>query len=190
MALNAIFQRFLRKQAADAAALSAASDVVTITPLVFGPGPAQHFLAHFTCYGYVKNDDGQIVKYNRWDLGVFFADDYLLRAPDPGQVVTLLHPHNAFHANIVSSHICLGERFLAPGTPLILIIQQAFLILTHHKWFGQGLNDEASRWAMNNPALLPADRRTLKRRALNLDIQLVAAAVGGGAASGAKEEAA
>ena len=177
MARDAIFQRFLQNQAAEAQALNAASDVVSITPLASGPGAAQHFLARFSCGGYIKNEAGAIVKHNRWDVGVYFPDDYL-RCANPGQVVTLLAPQAVFHPNIRDGHVCMGERFLAPGTALVEIIHQVHAILTYNKWSGQGLNEDASLWAMSNASLLPADRRSLKRRVLRLDIE-VAGANGG-----------
>lgn len=175
--MDPILARFLNKQAEDAAALAAESDIVQVEPLRRGPGPAQHFIARFACYGFVKLPDGQIVKHNQFAVGIFLPDDYLHQA-STYQVLTWLSPAGIFHPNVRVPFVCVGERFLRPGTKLVEIIYQLHAVITYHRWASHaGLNPDACAWVINNQHLLPADTRPLKRRKLSLEL---APAAGGG----------
>ena len=119
-----------------------------------------------------KQSDQQVVKHNRFDVGIYFPDDYLRQA-STYQVLTWLDPINVFHPNIAVPHICVGEQFLRPGTPLVEILYQVYAVITYRKWAShRGLNADACQWAINHQELFPSDQRPLKRRALKLEIEL------------------
>lgn len=174
--MDEILTRFLNKQCADAAVLNQESDLAHIEAIQHASGPAQHFLVRFNCESYVRRDDGQIVKHSGFHVGVYFPDNYLRQA-NMYEVLTWLDPLNIHHPNIRGNLVCVGERFMRPGTPLLEIIHQLFAVVTYRKWAPHNaLNPEASQWAITHQQLFPADRRPLKRRALNL---VVAPAQGG-----------
>jgi hypothetical protein len=175
--MDAILQRFLEKQAEEGAALARESDLLQLQPLSHGQGPAQHFVAHFSCFCYGKLGDGQVVKQHRVDVGVYFPPDYL-RTASTYQVLTWLSPANVFHPNIRVPYVCVGERFLRPGTPLVEILYQLHAVIIYRKWASHaGLNADACQWAINNQHLFPADARPLKRRKLSIEVEL--ASLGG-----------
>jgi hypothetical protein len=170
--MDRILQRFLEKQAEEGVALAAASDLLQLQPMSRGQGPAQHFIARFACFGYAKLPDGQVVRHNQFDVGVYFPDDYLRQA-STYQVLTWLQPGNVFHPNIRVPHICVGERFLRPGTPLVEILYQLHGVISYRRWASHaGLNQDACQWAINHQHLFPADARPLKRRKLNIELHL------------------
>ncbi len=170
--MHPILQKFLEKQAGEGAALAQASDLLQLRPLAGEQGPAQHFIARFTCGGYARQPSGLIQKYSRFDVGIYFPDDYLRQA-STYQVLTWLHPGNVFHPNIRVPYICVGETFLRPGTPLVEIIYQLHTVITYRRWASHaGLNADACQWAINNQHLFPADERPLKRRKLNIEVEL------------------
>lgn len=171
--MDKIIERFLPKQEEQGIALAAASDVLKLIPLRCVDGPAQHFIAQFNCHGFVEVH-GQIRKAEHFEVGIFFPDHYL-REANAFEVLTWLNPPSVFHPNIRPPFICVGEQFLRPGTPLVEILYQLHSIIRFAKWAAHSpLNEAAAQWARNNQHLLPADRRPLKRRSLDLQISLSA----------------
>jgi hypothetical protein len=115
--MDRILGRFLERQAVEGAALAAASDLLQLRGIQHTDGPAQHFIARFKCRGFVKASNGQIVAHDRFDVGIYFDDEYLRQA-HTFQVLTWLRPDAIFHPNIRAPHICVGDKFFRPGTPL------------------------------------------------------------------------
>jgi hypothetical protein len=79
-----------------------------------------------------------------------------------------------FHPNISDKlpFICVGK--LAPNTPLVDILYQCFEIITYNKVTmreDDALNMQACVWARENQHRFPIDRRPLKRRTLDLNVQ-------------------
>jgi hypothetical protein len=178
--MDPILARFLEKQAVEGAALAQASDLLQIQPLVRSGGPAQHFIARFGCQGFVRLADREVVKHDCFDVGIYFPDNYL-REASTYQVLTWLAPANIFHPNIGAPFICVGERFLRPGTPLVEVLFQLHAVISYRKWASHaGLNPDACQWAVNHQHLFPADSRPLKRRKLQLEVELTSAGEGQG----------
>jgi hypothetical protein len=170
--MDKIFDLFLRKQYMDGMALAAASDILELRALGEGGAPPQRYLARYHCHGFVE-DRGQITKSDRFDIGIYFPDQYL-REANNFEVVTVLGPSNVFHPNLRFPFACLGE-FLRPGTKLVEILFTMHAIITHNKWAAHSpLNETAAQWTRANQNRVPADRRPLKRRALDLQISLSA----------------
>ncbi len=171
--MDRVLNLFLGKQLEEGMALAAASDLFELQPLRSGDGPPQHYIARFRCHGFVENQ-GQISKADRFDVGIYFPDHYL-REANTVEVLTWLHPANVIHPNIRPPFICVGERFMRPGTKLVEILYQVHAIITYAKWAAHSpLNESAAQWARLNQHLLPADNRPLKRRPLALQISLSA----------------
>jgi hypothetical protein len=165
-----ILDAFLRRQYGQGMALAAASDRLDLVALD-GP-PPQHYAARFRCKGLVRTDAGDIVEADCFDVGIWFPDDYLCDAK-PFRVLTWLGPRRIFHPNISdrAPFICVGR--LAPGTPLADILYQCFEIITYNKvtMREDALNKAACAWVRRNLHRFPIDRRPLKRRALELQVQ-------------------
>jgi hypothetical protein len=166
-----IFQAYLARQYEEGMALAASSDLIELYPLN-GPG-SDRFIAVFRCRGLVIDDQKEVKEADHFEVGIWFPADYLRRA-DPFQVLTWFGPLNVFHPNIsnFAQGICVGR--LAPGTALVDILYQCFEIITWNKVTmreDDALNMEACDWARRNPSRFPVDRRSLKRRALDLEIE-------------------
>ena len=175
LSMDPILAKFLGKQAQEAVAFSAESDILTVQAFRRGDGPAQHFIARFDCESFVMLPDGQVAKHNRFDVGIYFPDDYLRQA-STYQVLTWLGPSHIFHPNIRVPFVCVGEKFLRPGTQLIEILYQLHSVITYRKWASHsGLNGDACQWARNHQELFPVDPRPLKRRVLKLDLEIAKA---------------
>ena len=161
---------FLENQQKEALALSNASDRVDIIPL--GDEEPERYLVHFNCRGLVKNpSSGEIEEANDFALGIWFPPDYLRRL-HPGQVVTWLDPLNTIHPNIKPPLFCVGN--MAPGTPLVDLVTQAFEIITYNLVTmneDDALDWDACQWARQHQHLFPVDRRPLRRRTALLDIE-------------------
>ncbi|MGA2439505.1 MAG: hypothetical protein ABSH08_00980 [Tepidisphaeraceae bacterium] len=169
--MDKVLNLFLSKQFEEGMALAAASDLLELHPWLRPDGPPQKYVARFRCHGFVENQ-GRICKANRFDVGIFFPDHYL-REANAFEVLTWLYPANVAHPNVRPPFLCVGERFMRPGTKLVEIIFQIFAIITYNKWAAHSpLNESAAQWARNNQHLLPADKRPLKRRPLSLQITL------------------
>jgi ubiquitin-protein ligase len=170
-----IFEAFLRRQYEQGMALARDSDLLELIALD-GP-PPQHYVARFRCKGLVRTDADDIVEAERFEVGIWFPDDYLCEA-EPLKVLTWFGPRRVFHPNISDRApvICVGR--LAPGTPLVDILYQCFEIISYGKVTmreDDALNKEACAWARRNQHRFPIDSRPLKRRALDVSIENVEA---------------
>lgn len=169
--MDKILELYLGKQEEEGLGLAAASDVLELLPLRCGNAPPQHYIAKFNCHGFVEVG-GQISKCDRFDVGIFFPDHYL-REAHGFETLTWLYPMNFFHPNVRPPFVCVGERFLRPGTKLVEILYQVHAIGTHAKWAAHSpLNESAAQWTREHQNLLPADKRPLKRRSLALQISV------------------
>jgi hypothetical protein len=164
-----IFEAFLNRQYEQGMALAQASDLLELVPLD-GP-PPQHYVAVFRCQGLVRSGQGEPSEADRFEVGIWFPDDYLRHA-EPSQILTWLGPLHVFHPNIRPPFICFGR--LTPGTSLVDILFQCFEIITYNKVTmreDDALNPDACVWARRNQHRFPIDRRPLKRRTLNLHVE-------------------
>ena len=173
-----IFEAFLKRQHEEGMALAASSDLLELFPAATdGVAPPQDYLARFNCKGLVRWE-GEVYEADCFEVLIYFPDDYL-RAANPFQVLTWNYPAEVFHPNISdrSPLICVGR--LAPGTSLTDILFQCWEIITYNKVTmreDDALNVEACAWARRNQHRFPVDRRPLKRRILNLQIEACAGA--------------
>jgi hypothetical protein len=159
-------------------ALANESDLLRLNPLD-GPIP-QHYIADFRCTGLVLLATGEVEEANSFHVGIFFPEDYLRRA-EPFEVLTWLGPPNIFHPNIRCRSgsmglgaICVGR--LTPGMRLVDLLYQCFEIITFNKVTmreDDALNHAACAWARQNQSRFPVDRRPLKRRHVDLQIERV-----------------
>lgn len=168
-----IFEAFLKRQYHDGLALAASSDLVELYPMA--GDPPDRYIAGFQCKGLMRSERGEVVEADQFEVGIWFPSDYLRRA-EPFQVLTWLGPFDVFHPNISDKgpFICVGK--LAPNTPLVDIVYQCFEIITYNKVTmreDDALNREACVWARENQHRFPIDRRPLKRRALDLEVEQV-----------------
>ena len=171
-----IFESFLARQCEEGMALAANSDLLELIP--FDGPPPQHYVARFRCKGLVRSDTGAITEAERFELGIWFPDDYL-RTADPFKVLTWFGPRHVFHPNISNwaPVICIGR--LAPGTPLVDILYQCFEIITYNKVTmreDDALNRDACAWARRNRDRFPIDTRPLKRRTRSFNVETIEAA--------------
>jgi hypothetical protein len=168
-----IFESFLRRQYEEGTALAAASDLLELFPAVTEQGaPPQDYLARFRCKGLVRFD-GEVCEWDCFDVLIYFPTDYL-RTANAFQVLSWSYPAQVFHPNISdkSPFICVGR--LAPGTSLVDILFQCWEIITYNKVTmreDDALNREACVWARRHQDRFPLDRRPLKRRVLDLNIE-------------------
>ncbi len=163
-----IYESFLERQCAEGVALSRSSDLLELHVSSMVP---PHFVAEFHLKGLVREGDGEICEAGRFEVGIWFPQDYLRRA-DPFQMLRLFTPH-VWHPNVSRELplICIGR--LTPGTPLVDILYQLFDILTWQKYNpreNDSLNRAACAWARNNQQRFPIDARPLKRRPLELEV--------------------
>jgi hypothetical protein len=164
-----IFRAFLERQAEEGRALAQASDILDLDCLPTG----QHFLAHYACRGLVKGNDNVVREAEGFRVCVFIGADYL-RTVNPFETLTLLGPLNTYHPNVGAPFICVGR--IAPGMPLADLLYQVYEILSYQKLTPReddALNREACRWARDNQARFPIDRRPLKRRPLVLEMERI-----------------
>jgi len=170
-------ENFLTKQHAEGMALAAESDLVELVPL--RSWPPNEYLAVFRCRGLVRARDGRIVGAHDFKVVIRFPDNYM-RNPEPNQVLEWAYPRNVWHPNISDKAplICLGR--LGPRTELKEILYQIFDIITYKEFNTlDPLNPDACAWARQNQHRFPIDRRPLKRRQVDLQVEHVAAAGGG-----------
>jgi hypothetical protein len=172
--MDRVFDAFLQRQLEDGSALAAQSDLLELLP--FHGSPPDRYLVRYRCRGLVRSADGEIVEAERFDLGVWFPHDYLRRA-NPFDVVTWFGPPNVFHPNLGSGpggqiFICIGR--LAPGAPLVDILEQCFEIITYQKATlreDDALDHAACAWARRNQHRLPIDPRPLRRRRVDFAVE-------------------
>ena len=164
-----IYEGFMQRQLEEGLELARSSDLLR---LHIPPLAPPHFVAEFLCNGLIREGDGEIKQANEVQVGIWFPPDYLRRA-DPFQMLRLFSP-GVWHPNVSRELplICIGR--LTPGTTLVDILYQLFDILTYQKYNpreNDSLNKTACAWARENAAKFPIDRRPLKRRSLNLEVQ-------------------
>lgn len=167
--MDRILSAFLTRQAEDAAALSASSDLVAVRP-VEGE-PSNRFLCEFRCKGLVGTAT-DITEAEQFVVGIWFPSTYL-REVDPLRIVTMLEPRNIWHPNVRAPFLCLGH--MPPGTGLVSIVHQVFEIITYQRVTmreDDALNPIACGWTRQNRHLLPIDPRPLRRRRRRLDIEI------------------
>jgi ubiquitin-protein ligase len=166
-----IYKRFMQRQLEEGMELARSSDLLRLhVPLMAPP----HFVAEFLCNGLVREGNGDIKEASEFQVGIWFPPDYLRRA-DPFEMLRLFTP-GVWHPNVSREQplICIGR--LTPGTTLVDILYQLFDILTfqkHNPRENDSLNRTACAWARENQHRFPIDRRPLKRRSLNLEVQSV-----------------
>jgi hypothetical protein len=173
-----IFAAFLRRQEADAAALTAASDLVEVRPV--DGSPASRYLVTLRCRGLVRPVDGEPRIAEGAAVGIWFPPDYLRRA-DPFEVLTWLGPPHVFHPNIGqrTPAICIGH--VAPGAGLAELVGRIFDVVTCRKVTvreDDALNPAACGWARENLRRFPLDDRPLRRRRLDFAVRPAPAAEG------------
>ncbi len=166
-----VFRAFLERQAEEGRALARASDILELECLPTG----QHFIASYYCRGFVRGRDGVVREGEFFQAGLFFGADYL-RTARPFETLTLLSPFDVYHPNMAygAPLICVGK--IAPGMAIVDLLYQVYEIFSWQRLTAReddALNKEACRWARDNQALFPADRRPLKRRPLRLEVERV-----------------
>lgn len=164
-----VYEGFMQRQLEEGMELARSSDLLR---LHIPPLTPPHFVAEFLCNGLIREGDGEVKQANEFQVGIWFPPDYLRRA-DPFQMLRLFSP-GVWHPNVSRELplICIGR--LTPGTTLVDILYQLFDILTYQKYNpreNDSLNKTACAWARENAAKFPIDRRPLKRRSLNLEVQ-------------------
>lgn len=164
-----VYRRFMERQLAEGTALALSSDILR---LHVSPMAPPHFVAEYLCKGLVRDAAGEIKEASQFQVGVWFPQDYLRRA-DPFEMLRLFTP-GVWHPNVSDELplICIGR--LTPGTTLVDILYQIYDILTFQKYNPReddSLNKDACAWARQNQHRFPIDRRPLKRRSLNLEVQ-------------------
>jgi hypothetical protein len=166
MAHDSIFESWLIKQKEDAAALNAASDDVRVDIM-----DDRHFMVAFSSKCLVKSDAGSIEEVDGCLIGIAFSQEYLRRF-NPAETICLFHPRGVFHPNVFQTAICPGR--MSPGSGLVDLVGQVFDILTFKTMnLRDPLNREAAEWARDRQHLFPIDRRPLRRRKLDLQIEEV-----------------
>src|SRR5687767_11491497 len=85
-----VLDAFLTQQMDEGLALAADSDLLDLLPL---GAPADRYLARFRCTGLVEEQPGHIVRADRFDVGIWFGEDYL-RVARPFQTLTWVGPRN------------------------------------------------------------------------------------------------
>jgi ubiquitin-protein ligase len=166
---DTIYQRFMERQRAEGLALAESSDILR---LHIPPMAPPHFVAEYLCKGMIRDAAGDIKEANNFQVGVWFPSDYLRRA-DPFEMLRVFTP-DVWHPNVSADlpMICIGR--LTPNTSLVDILYQIYDILTYQKYNPReddSLNRAACSWARANQDRFPIDRRPLKRRSLNLEVQ-------------------
>lgn len=159
-----ILRGFCERQFEAIRALAGQSDVIEVRPLGDAPAPVAYHIS-FYCKTLVFDGD-EVREASRAEVGFFFSPDYMERV-DPVRTVTVLHPFNLFHPNILGPLICIGR--MRPGTELVDLVYQVFEILTFQKkTTHDALNKRAAQWCRNHQSRLPLERRSLKRRPVEL----------------------
>ena len=161
--MDRVLNGFLRKQLEEGLALADASSLFELIPFAH-EDPPQHYVARFSCLGFVQQRDGSITEANHFEIGIWFPSDYLIHV-DSISILTWLKPREIFHPNVSESgpFICLGR--IIPGTSLTELLYRIYELITWQSLTVQefdALNWRACNWARHNPDRYPVDRRPLK----------------------------
>ena len=182
-----VLRAFLECQLAQGMALARDSDILELFPV--DGNPPQRYIASYRARGLIQNDRGEVVEFEKCDIGIWLPDDYL-RHVNPAQVLCYLGPApRPHHPNIRPPFICMHLR---PGTPLVDLLYTCFELWTYNLYatHDEGLNHAASQWVRNQPAgRFPVDRRSLKRKPMSVRVEPAGPAepIAGGA-SGRRQE--
>jgi hypothetical protein len=164
-----VFESFLRRQAEEGLALARSSDLLELMPLE--DSPPCRYMARFAANGLVRSPGGDVVEATGCDIGIWFPPDYLRRV-DVAQVFTYLGPPRPWHPNIRPPFICLH---VTAGTPLVDLLYSLYELWTWNLYYtgDEGLNHSAAQWArQQKPTRFPVDRRPLRRRALDFQVEI------------------
>ncbi|SPE55283.1 hypothetical protein SBV1_2130009 [Verrucomicrobia bacterium] len=161
MSNDAVFDAFLAKQLEEGLAWAKNIGVLSLSPI---PGaPPSRYVAHFVdCKGLVQQNDGRIVEFDQFMVGIYFPEDYLRHVEIP-RVLTYLGPHpSPFHPNIRPPFLC---AHLVPGTSLVDILYACYEVWTYSIFSAaDSLNPAAAQWSrQQDRKRFPIDRRPLKR---------------------------
>jgi hypothetical protein len=159
--MDPVFQTWLKRQFEDAQAISDSSDVVKLEA-ESGPRVPRRYVAHFSAPTCIK--ESVVKRALGFSLLFRFPDEYLRTAVNVGQVVNVLSPSTIWHPNAHFPFICTGR--VKPGTPLVVLLQRAYDILTYKKMTldeADALNPAACAWARSNMQLFPLTRAALQR---------------------------
>jgi hypothetical protein len=158
-----VFEGFLRAQHRGGTELARQSDLLDLRPI-----DKDRYIARFLCKGLVRGRGGEVVEASEFHVGIWFPSTYL-RHVEPWKILTWLYPLNAWHPNVRPPAICVGP--ITPGTELVDLLYRCYEIIRYFNWAPHdGLNGEASQWARNHQERFPVDRRPLRRRALDLQV--------------------
>jgi len=84
-------------------------------------------------------------------------------------LLTWLHPSSVWHPNIRAPWICVGH--VPPGVELTDLVYQVFEMISFHRWTPHDpLNPDAAQWARNHQDRFPLERRPLKRRSIDVQV--------------------
>ncbi len=103
----------------------------------------------------LTQEEGKIRPFEGWtSVQIALPSDYPRTAP----VVLVLAPPNLFHPNIAGRLVCLGAH--APTLWLDEKCRRLWDLLSYRLFtMGEGLNEEACRWARHHQELFPTDKR-------------------------------
>lgn len=166
---DTVFEHFLQRQIEEGLKLAAESDLLDLEVCQF---PPPTFVATYRCKGLVRLYDGSIAEANHFQAALWFPPDYLRRA-EAFEVLRWFGPPNTWHPNISDTMplICVGR--IAPGTGLVDLLYQIFDIISYNKFTpleNNCMNRACCSWARENLDKFPIDKRPLKRRRLNLEV--------------------
>jgi hypothetical protein len=171
--MDKVLEGFLKKQFEEGMALADASDLLDLMPL--DPPVPQRYIATFSCTGLVRQRTGAVTEANHFEVGIWMPDDFLCVA-DPFRVLTWFRPRHIWHPNISNRDpfICVGR--MLPGTGLVDLLTKIHEIITYNKVTmreDDALNKECCAWARRNIGRFPVDRRSLRRRALDISVETI-----------------
>lgn len=159
-----VLEAFLQQQFQQGMALAEQSDLLELLPVA-----ADRYIARYHCKGLVCSSSGEIEEAADFAVGIWFPTDCLWEV-HPAHLLTWMHPNNVWHPNIRPPGLCVGH--VSPGVEIVDLLYQCFEIITYHNWSPHDpLNAAAAQWARNNQHRFPVDRRPLKRRTLDLEVQ-------------------
>lgn len=166
--VDRVYEAFIEGQNVAAQTLNQASDIVHITSKKLNRGHL--YIVKLLCKGLV-NDNGTIKEHGQFELGVHFPEHYLRRC-DPATIVCWYSPSNVWHPNIKPPFLCLGR--VTPGMQLVDIVHQAYEIISYQKVTmneSDALNHDACAWARANSNKFPIDKRPLRQRTVQFNIE-------------------